>query len=65
MHPFPQHFPPPHHTTYTVPTSSTNITHLAPQPIPKPCLKSRLAWPQHGQGHPTTLSSLVSLLPQA
>ncbi|MED6177627.1 hypothetical protein PIB30_099933 [Stylosanthes scabra] len=42
------------------PTSSTNITHLAPQPIPKPFLKSRLAWPQCGQGHPTTLSSLVS-----
>ncbi|MED6202657.1 hypothetical protein PIB30_107717, partial [Stylosanthes scabra] len=47
------------------PTSSTNITHLAPQPIPKPCLKSRLAWPQRGQGHPTTFSSLVSFLPQA
>ncbi|MED6141019.1 hypothetical protein PIB30_099189 [Stylosanthes scabra] len=58
LHPSPARPPP---TLSMTPTrSSTNInTH----PCIPSLILSRLAWGRHGQGHPTTLASLVSLPP--
>ncbi|MED6189752.1 hypothetical protein PIB30_099025 [Stylosanthes scabra] len=58
LHPSPSRPPP---TLSMTPTrSSTNInTH----PCIPSLILSRLAWGRHGQGHPTTFSSLVSFLP--